>query len=292
MIRPGAVRWVRPLATGAMLAVSSVPFVILAPEPPAFGRGAVLIVVAVTVLAVLGTSWRAGLARQAAIMRRAAAVLTVTLATVALRNLVVGHVTSIPTLDLIAQVFGLQGEDMDDAFLFEVWVELWLACAAVLLVAGGLHRAMGRSRPAGVAPPGPWERPAPPSARWNAATIVMVLVGLGALGGAMVDGHWTAEFLAGSVHVTGTIADPQPHPIIRFTAADGTVAQFRQNGFVSRPLGAQVPVAYQTQDPAGTARADTFWANWSNMLGMLWVGSGFTLAPFFGFRAVFQAGRW
>ena len=108
----------------------------------------------------------------------------------------------------------------------------------------------------------------------------------------MVDGHWTASFLASSVHVTGTIADPQPHPLIRFTTAEGAEVQFRQNGFVSRPLGAEVPVAYQSKDPAGTAQADTMWANWSNMLGMLWIGLGFTLAPFFGFRAVLRAGWW
>ena len=158
-----AVRWVRTLATGAMLAVSSFPFVVLAPEPPAFGRGAVLIVVAIGVLAILGTSWQADLARQAAIMHRAATMLAVTLAAVALHIVAAGHVASIPTMDLIA---------------------------------------------------------------------------------------------------------------------------------LSRPLGAEVPVAYQTQDPKGTARADTFWADWSNMMGMLWIGLGFTLAPFFGSRAEFQAGRW
>ena len=36
----------------------------------------------------------------------------------------------------------------------------------------------------------------------------------------------------------------------------------------------------------------SFWADWSNMMGMLWIGLGFTLAPFFGSRAEFQAGRW
>lgn len=280
------------LATGGMLAVSSIPFVILAPEPPAFGCGAVLIVVAVAILAILGTSWRADLARRAAIMHRAAAVLAVTLASVALRILAAGHVASIPTMDLIAHAFGLQGEDVDDAFLYEVWLEIWLVCAAVLLAVAGVRRAMRRPAVPQAAVPRPWDRPVLPTPWWNAATIVLFLIGLGTLGGAMVDGHWTASFLASSVHVTGTIADPQPHPLIRFSTAEGAEVQFRQNGFVSRPQGAKVPVAYQPDDPAGTAQADTICANWSNMLGMLWIGLGFTLAPFFGFRAVLRAGRW
>ena len=288
-------RWVQTLATGGMLAMSSIPFVALAPEPPAFGRGAVLIVFAVAVLAILGTVWRAGPAQRAATMHRAAAVLAVTLAAAALRILAAGHVAFIPTTDLIAQAFGLRGEDVDDAFLYEVWLEIWLACAAALIVGGGLRRALRQPRAVAGALAGPWDRPTPPPLprpRWNAATILLFLIGLGALGGAVVNGHWTASFLADAVHVTGTIADPQPHPLIRFTTAEGAEIRFSQNGFVSRPLGAEVPVAYRVQDPAGTAQADTFWANWSNMLGMLWIGSGFTLAPFFGFRAAFQAGRW
>ena len=283
------------VATGVALAASAAPFVALAPEPPAFGRGAAMIVASVAVLATVGTSWRAGAAQRVRIVRRAAAVLTVTVAAVGLRSLMGGHVVDVPTMDVLAKVFALQGEDMGDAVLYEVWLEIWLACASVLLVASGLRRALRQPRSADADLPGPWDQPdAPPlpKPRWNAATVLMFLIGLGTLGGAVVDGHWTAAFLANSVHVTGTIADPQPHPVIRFTAADGAVVQFRQNGFVSRPLGAEVPVAYQTQDAAGTAQADTFWANWSNVLGMLWVGMGFALAPFFGFRAVFQAGRW
>ena len=288
-------RWMEMMAIGLALAVSAAPFVVLAPEPPAFGRGAALIVASFAILATMGTSWQAGTAQRAGIVRRAAAVLTVTVAAAGLRYLVAGHVMAVPTMDLLAKMFGLQGEDMDDAFLYEVWLEIWLACASVLLVASGLRRTLRRPKSTKTAIPGPWNRPGPPplsKPRWNAATIVVFLIGLGALGGAVVDGHGTAVFLASSVHVTGTIADPQPHPIIRFTAADRAMLQFRQNGFVSRPLGAEVPVAYQPEDPAGTAQADTVWANWSTVLGLVWIGLSFTLAPFFGFRAVFQAGRW
>ncbi len=288
-------RWLEMMAIGLALAVSAFPFVALAPEPPAFGHGAALIVASVAILATMGTGWQAGTAQRAAILGRAAAMLTVTVAAAAIRYLIADHVLAVPTMDLLAKMFDLHGEDIDDAVLYEVWLEIWLTCAAVVLVARRLRRAVRPPRPAKAARPGPWDRPDPPAVlkpRWNAATIVMFLIGLGALGGAVMDGHWTAAFLSGSVHVTGTIADPQPHPIIRFTAQDGAVVQFRQNGFVSRPLGADIPVAYQTQDPAGTAQADTIWVNWSNMLGMLWIGLGFTMAPFFGFRAVFRAGRW
>jgi hypothetical protein len=286
--------WLATLLIGAMLVLAAVPFVGLAPEPPAFGRGAVMIVAGVSILAILGTELRTGAAQRARIMRRSAAMLAVTWVSLVLRNLVAGYDVLIPTMDLLPDLFGLQGEDVDDAFRFEGFLEIWLVCALALLAVAALRRAMRRPTMP-VAIPGPWDQPAPPSSspgRWNGATILLFVVGLGTLGGAIVDGHWTAEFLDNSVHVTGTIADPQPHPLIRFMAADGALFQFRQNGSVSRPLGADVPVAYQTEDPAGTARADTFRANWSNLLGLLWVGVGFTVAPFFGFRAVLRGGRW
>jgi hypothetical protein len=286
--------WLATLAIGAMLVLAAVPFVGLAPEPPAFTRGAVMIVAGVAILAILGTAWRAEAAQRARIMRRSAAMLAVTWASILLRNFIAGYVVVIPAFDLVPWLFGLQGEDMDGGFMFEGWLEIWLVCALALLAVAALRRAMGRPA-ATVAIPGPWDLPAPPPSpqpRWNGATILLFVVGLGTVGAAVVDGHRTAEFLDNSVHVTGTIADPQPHPLIRFSAADGTVFQFRQNGSVSRPVGAEVPVAYQTEDPAGTGQADTFWANWSSLLGLLWVGVGFTAAPFFGFRAVLRGGRW
>jgi hypothetical protein len=260
-------RWLQTLAIGAMLALAAVPFIGLAPEPPFFGRGAATIMAAVAILATMGTSWRAGTVKRARIMRRAAAVLAVTVASLVLRSLVASYVF-IPTMDLLPQLFGLQGEDVDNAFLFEGWLEVWLACASVLLAVAGLRRAIRRPAAASPATPGPWDTPAPPplpQPRWNAATILLFLIGLDTLGDAVAEGHWTAAFLSHSVHVTGTIVDPQPHPLIRFNAADGAVFQFKQNGCVSRPMGAEVPVAYETQDPAGTARADTFWANWSTL---------------------------
>ncbi len=288
-------RWSGTLSIGAMLTIAAVPFVLLFPEPPAFGRGAATVVAVLAILAIMGTAFRAAPVQRAGIARRAAAGLAVTVSAVGLRILIAGHAASVPTLDVLPKMFALQGEDVDDAVLYEVWLETWLACAAVGLGAIGLRRAMRRSNATTLAAPPPRDAPVrhPKSGqRWNAATILLFVIGLAAVGGAMLEGHWTAAFLSGSDHVIGTVADPQPHPLIRFKASDGVVVQFTQNGFVSRPLGAEVPVAYQAQDPAGTAQADTIWANWSDVAGLLWIGFGFTLAPFFGFRAEFRAGRW
>ncbi len=52
-------------------------------------------------------------------MRGSAAMLAVTWASLMLRNLVAGSVLIIPTMDLLPGLFGLRGEDVDGAFLFE-----------------------------------------------------------------------------------------------------------------------------------------------------------------------------
>lgn len=101
-----------------------------------------------------------------------------------------------------------------------------------------------------------------------------------------------AAFLSRASRATGTIVDPAAHPRIRFTAADGRVVEFVQNGFVSRPLGAAVPVAYDPADPGGTARAATVWATWALALWPLPVGLGFTLLPLLGYRASWRPGRY
>ena len=286
-------RLAKTLATLALLTISAAPFVALFPQPPAFGRGAAAILATFAVLATVGTTARAGPVRQTRIMLRGAVLSATTVAAFAAMVLSAGHHMDNPTTDILPRLFGLQGEDIDDAVLYEVWVEIWLACALVAALAFLLRRLLAPKRPEAGAP-GPSDLMIPPLPRppWNAPTILLWLIGCALLCGAVVDGHVTAAFLSGSVHVTGTIADPQPHPRIRFTATDGSVVVFTQNGSVSRALGAEVPVAYQTHDPAGTARADTFWANWSIVLSLVWIGLGFTLAPFYGFRAVFKPGRW
>lgn len=289
-------RWAGAVATGVFLALSAFPFVVLFPQPPAFGRSAAGIAAAFAILAPVGTAYRTGQIQRTRIVRRSASLFAVTAAALLLQMLLAGRIAAtIPTMDVLPQLFGLQGEDMDDAILYEAWVEIWLGCALLPLLATGLRRAIVRGRLTQAAGAhGPWSEPprAGPTPPWNAATILLWFVGWAALCAAVLDGHWTASFLSNSVHVTGTTIDQEPHPRIRFTAANGAVIEFTQNGYVSRPLGADVPVAYQTQDPARTARADTFWANWSEVLGFAWIGLGFTLAPFYGFRGAFRAGRW
>ncbi len=93
--------------------------------------------------------------------------------------------------------------------------------------------------------------------------------------------------MARAVRAAGMIANEDAHPLIRFTIGDGTVVTFRQNGGISRPVGAAVPVAYDPADPAGTAQADTLFAAWGEVVGFSWIGLGFTLFPFFGVRAAF-----
>ena len=277
---------------GLILVAAAFPLVVLFPEPPAFGRGAAGLAATVCVLATVGTAFRAGPAQRTRILCGAAILLAITVAAVTGNILLSGRLT-VPTVDLLPRLFGLEGEDIDDAVLYEAFVELWIGCALLAGIAFGLLRAFrhGRSsRSALVADP--WAAAKAPPQPWNAATIMLWLVGWGVLAGAVVDGHWTAAFLSSAVHVTGTIADPQPHPRIRFPTQDGTVVEFTQNGSVSRPLGAAVPVAYLPDDPSGTARADTFWVNWGDVLGLSWIGLGFTLLPFFGLRGTFRAGRW
>ena len=75
--------------------------------------------------------------------------LTVTLTAAGLRYLVSVHVMAVPTMDLLAKLIGLQGEDVDDAFLYEVWLKIWLACAAVLLLTPTLGPGMGGHLAAG-----------------------------------------------------------------------------------------------------------------------------------------------
>lgn len=279
---------------GALLTAVSFPFVVGFPEPPAFGRGAVAILAAFAILTTIGISYRTTGTRRILIMRRAAMLLAVTVASIALRGMLSGgDILMLPTLDLLPKLFGLEGEDMDDAFIYETWLEIWLVCGLAVLLAVQARRRIGpgarpTTRPAPDQPT-PWGA-APSDPPWNAATILLVLVGWVALAGAVLDGHRTAAFLSSATHVSGEIADDQSHPLIRFTA-NGTSVIYRQNGFVSGPVGEVVPVAYQSDDPAGTARADTFWANWSEVLGMVWIGLGFTLHPFFGFRATFRGGR-
>ena len=109
------------------------------------------------------------------------------------------------------------------------------------------------------------------------ATAVLCLVGVAVLIADVLDGHCAAKLPVPGDHTVGTNADPQDRPRIRFETTDGTTVEFTQDGGVFRPLGAAVSVAFPAMDPSGTARAETFWAGLSGMLGLLWVGLIFTV---------------
>ena len=269
----------RLLAIPPLLAFAAAPFVLLVPEPPAFARAALGILALVAIGMVLGTAVGRPEAGRARIARRAAILCAVTVAAT-LCNMLMHRLTveRLPTADLLVRVFGLRGEDTTDAILFERFVELWLLLAVPVVLAARLLP---------WPPPDPRPRSRPPFLPWNAATILLFASGCVALGVAIWSGHATAAFLRAATRTEGVIADPQSHPIIRFTTQEGAVVEFRQNGFVVRPEGAPIPVAYLSEDPAGTARADTVWVNWSDTLGALWIGLPFTLLPFFGIRAEF-----
>ena len=121
-------------------------------------------------------------------------------------------------------------------------------------------------------------------------TVLLMAVGCVALGTSAWEGWRTATFLGRASRAEGVIVDAAPHPRVRFAVA-GRPVEFVQNGFLSRPLGSAVPVAYDDTDPAGTAEATTFWACWGSALFPLPMGLGFTLLPLFGFRAVWKIGR-
>ncbi len=288
-------RWVETAAAAGLFVVAAAPFAALFPDPPAFGPAGAGILVGTATLAMIGAAFRAEPRRRRGMLTAAMILLGITVAATVLNVILASTTMRLPTADLLVRLFGLEGEEVDDAVLYERWVELWVACGIVAaMLAAGLRRTM-RTQPQSTRVASPWDAmrpPNPPSRPWNAATVLLWLVGCGVLAGALLDGHWTADFLRRADHTTGTIADPQDHPRIRFTTSRGTVIEFTQNGGISRALGAAVPVDYLAADPAGTARADTFWANWSDVVGMLWIGSSFTLFPFYGMRAAFRAGRW
>ncbi len=288
-------RWRETAALAGLCAMALAPLVALFPDPPAFGPAGAAILAVTAILAVIGVAVRADPRRRRRMLALAAILLGTTIASIGLNAALAATTLRLPTADLLVRLFGLEGEEVDDAVLYERWVELWLACAILAaLLAAGLRKAM-RPVPIPSEPASPWEAE-PPAALvtpwWNAATVLLWLVGCGVLAGALVDGHRTADFLRRADHAVGTITDPRDHPRIRFSTTRGTTVEFTQNGGISQALGATVPVAYLGANPAGTARADTFWANWSDVLGLVWIGGGFTLFPFYGLHAAFRAGRW
>lgn len=204
-------------AIAGLLATAAFPFIVLFPDPPAFGPESLLLATAFAIVATLAMAWRANRAGWRRILRRTGVLFGLTAATAVSSMVLHGGVPLLPTPDLLPALFSLDGEDA----------------------------------------------------------------------GTVVEGHRTAAFMAGAAHAAGTIANDDAHPLIRFTTGDGTPVTFRQNGGISRAVGAVVPVAYDPADPAGTAQADTLLAAWGEVMGLAWIGLGFSLFPFFGARAAF-----
>nr|WP_199040350.1 DUF3592 domain-containing protein [Dyella sp. ASV24] len=100
--------------------------------------------------------------------------------------------------------------------------------------------------------------------------VVVTLIGALVLAWALQ----TAAFLARCNRTTGVIIENSGHPLIRFTTQAGASVQFVQNGGALGKPGAPMPVAYDPNDPADSARADTFFALWGSILGVLPVGLG------------------
>ena len=268
--------------TAGLLGAAAFPFVVLFPDPPGFGPETLILLATFGIVATAAMAWRADWLARPRILHRAALLFAITAATM-LTGVALRGELLLPILDLLPGMFGLDGETAETALFFELWCEWWLVWAVLL----GLPALwLLRRREARSPPRGPWDGPPPPPP-WNGATRLLFAVGWCAMAATVIEGHRTAEFLRGATRTTGTIASDEGHPLVRFAMADGATVTFRQNGGLSRAVGDGVPVAYDASDPAGTARADTFSANWGNTAGLTWLGLGFTLFPFFGIRAAF-----
>lgn len=132
-----------------LLVLALGPMVMLLPEPPAHLR---VIGGAALAAGLGGAVWRHAQTslRVRRSMRATAAWLCLVTVAATAANIVLQPVFStVPTLDVLPWAFGLQGEDIDDAVLFEAWFELWLLCLAVSGAPLLLARVARRLRGAG-----------------------------------------------------------------------------------------------------------------------------------------------
>ncbi|MGY2897308.1 hypothetical protein [Deinococcus sp. UYEF24] len=127
--------------------------------------------------------------------------------------------------------------------------------------------------------------------RKYSAALGMIIVGIWVLLGSGVRVWQTTHFLFQATSIQGLVVRASAHPVIRFSTMAGTPVQFVQNGFLTRSLGASVPVVYSAHDPAGTARAATFWTLWGPALWLLPMGLGFTILPLLGTKVAWRWGR-
>lgn len=107
------------------------PMVVLLPQPPHDLRAAGGVTLAAGIAA---AGWRyvhADTRGRRHMLGAATWFCLVTAATVGTAIALQPLLVTIPVLDVLPRVFGLQGEDITDAILFEAWFELWLLCLAV-----------------------------------------------------------------------------------------------------------------------------------------------------------------
>ncbi|ULU23881.1 DUF3592 domain-containing protein [Dyella terrae] len=119
-----------------------------------------------------------------------------------------------------------------------------------------------------------------PLRNWEKVAVSVVATVV--LAWALVQTYQTAVFLARCSRTTGVIIENSGHPLILFTTEAGASVQFVQNGGAVGKPGAPMPVAYDPSDPMGSARADTFFALWGSILGVLPIGLGCLAVVFLG----------
>ncbi len=121
--------------------------------------------------------------------------------------------------------------------------------------------------------------------------IVFIIIGVLALLIGAWQGLQTRKFLARAVAVTGHVVTvpgqesatmSSAHPMIAFTAQDGTTVRYRQDGMGARPIGAAVDLRYDPSAPADTATVAGFWTTWFPVVGPLILGVAFIIVPLAG----------
>ncbi|VWC53060.1 DUF3592 domain-containing protein [Burkholderia lata] len=124
--------------------------------------------------------------------------------------------------------------------------------------------------------------------------VVFTVVGTCLLIGAALYAQSTREFLRTSVVVPGRViklnAGPH-HPEIAFTTLAGEHVEYPQGGSVSEEDGATVEVRYAPDEPAMSARLNTFGAIWGDVLMIAGMGAAFFLGGVSELRSGVRAWR-
>ena len=116
------------------------------------------------------------------------------------------------------------------------------------------------------------------SDRWKG--FVFLPVGIILLAISIYGCRLARHFLQVSVVVPGVVVAERygvHHPDVRFTALDGTVRTYPQNGEVTQHVGDHVRVRYDPHDPLSQPSLDTFGSLWGTQVGLAVMGGVFTL---------------